>query len=309
MAIASALLTYGDVSAREDVVLNAVEILTAEENQVMNSLGKTKAINMVHSYLVDTLATAGSLATAQGTDFSLATLTTPTRLTNIVQEVAKAILVTRPQEAIQHYSGVNETERQTTKSLKDWGNAVEFDLVRATLVSGVSGTVAKMSGIIQAISKSTNTSVQTSGTVYSATILDGQMVDCWTNSNGDVATDIFVGGVMKRIVDGFTQKTNIVVNNPNSVSNIVKTVTTYETSMGTVTFHKHRYVFQSGTDATNRVLGIRPDKLKIAYLDMPFIKELAESGAYSKKAIYGSLTLEVRNQDSNFFQSGFLLTA
>lgn len=308
MATANGLLTYGDLNAKEDVVLNAVEILTAQETQISNILGKTKAINMVHSFLVDTLLTPGSLAVEQGTDFSLTGLTTPTRLTNLVQEIAKAIQVARPQEVIQHYSGINETERQTTKGLKDWGNALEFDLIRATLVSGVSGTVAKMSGIIQAISKSTNTSVQTSGTVFSATILDGMMVDNWTNSNGDVVTDVFVGGVLKRVVDGFTQKTNVVVNNPGNITNIVRTVTTYETSMGTVTFHKHRYVQQSG-DATARVLGIRPEKLKVAYLDMPYIKPLAEGGAYSKKAVYGSMTLETRNQDSNFFQSGFLLSA
>lgn len=308
MAIASGLLTYGDVSAREDVVLNAVEILTAQENQVMNLLGKTKAINMVHSFLTDTLLTAGSLAVEQGTDLSLSTLTTPSRLTNIVQEVAKAILVARPQEVIQHYSGINETERQTTKGLKDWGNAVEFDLIRSTLASGVSGTVAKMSGIEQAISKSTNTSAQTSGTIFSATILDGIMVNCWSNSNGDVATDVFVGGTMKRIMDGFTQKTNSLVNIPGGPTTIVRTVTTYETSMGTITIHKHRYVFVSGTDATNPILGIRPEKLKIAYLDMPYIKELAQSGMYTKKAIYGSMTLETRNQDSNFFQNGFNLT-
>lgn len=308
MAIASGLLTYGDVSAREDVVLNAVEILTAQENQVMNILGKTKAINMVHSFLTDVLLTPGSLAVEQGADFTLSTLTTPTRLTNIVQEVAKAILVARPQEVIQHYSGVNETERQTTKGLKDWGNAVEFDLIRSTLASGVSGTVAKMSGIEQAISKSTTFSAQISGTIFSATILDGIMVNCWTNSNGDVATDVFVGGTMKRIMDNFTQKTNSLVNIPGGPTTIVRTVTTYETSMGTITLHKHRYVFQSGTDATNPILGIRPEKLKIAYLDMPYIKELAQSGAYTKKAIYGSMTLETRNQDSNFYQTGFNLT-
>jgi Family of unknown function (DUF5309) len=308
MAIAAGLLTYGDSNRREDVVLNAIEILTAQENQAMNLLGKTKAIDTVHSFLVDSLLTPGSLAIEMGTDITLSTLTTPTRLTNLVQEIAKGIQVSRPQEAIQHYSGTNETERQLSKGLKDWGNAAEFDIVRSTLVSGISGTVAKMNGMIAAISKSTNTTAHTSGTVFSATILDGLMVDNWTNSNGDVATEVFVGGVMKRIMDSFTQKTNIVVNAP-GITNIVKTVTTYETSMGTITIHKHRYVFVSGTDATNRILGFRPDKLKLAYLDMPYIKDLAEGGAYSKRMIYGSLTLEVRNQDSNFFASGFLLTA
>jgi hypothetical protein len=309
MSIANGLITYGDVSRREDVVLNSVELLTATEAQIMNVLGKTEAIDTVHSYLVDTLVTPASLAVAMNTDFALTGLTTPSRLTNIVQEVAKAIQVSRPQEKIQHYHGENETNRQTTKALKDWGNAVEFDLVRGILQSGLSGTIAKMNGLIVNISKSTNTTLHTSGTVFSATILDGLMADNWTNSNGDVATNVYVGGILRRVIDNFTQKNNIVVNNASGGMNIVRTVSTYETSMGTVEVAKHRYVDIQGTDATARVLAIRPEKHKVAYLDMPFVKDLAEGGAYSKKAIYGSMTLETRNQDSNFFASGFLRAA
>jgi|ERR1035437_1572181 hypothetical protein len=306
MAIAGALQTYGDVSKREDVVLNAIELLTAEENQIQVSLGKTKAINMVHSFLTDTLLTAASLAVEQGTDFSLSTLTTPSRLTNIVEEVAKAFLVTRPEEMVQSYSGINELDRQMTKALKDWGNALEFDLVRGTLASGISGTAATFNGIINGTSLANNNSLQTSGTVFSATILDAMMGNCWTTSNGDVATELYVGGVMRRAIDNFTQKNNIVVNNASGGPTIVRTVSTYETSMGTLSVHKHRYVQQSG-DATARVLGLRPEKIKIAYLDMPFVKDLAEAGAYAKKAIYGSCTVEFHNQNSEFFQSGFLI--
>lgn len=308
MSILNGLLTYGDVSRKEDVVLNAVEQLTAEENTLLNKLGKTSAIDTVHSFLVDTLSTPASKAVAMNTDFALSAQTTPTRLTNLVQEVAEAIQVARPQEKVAHYQGGNMTEYQTTKALKNWGNAAEFDLVRSTLVSGLSGTITKMNGVIAAISKSTNTTAHTSGTVFSASILDGIMADNWTNSNGDVATDVFVGGIMRRVIDSFTQKSNVVVNTP-SVSEVVKTVTTYETSMGTVMVTKHRYVDIAGTDATCRVLGVRPEKLKIAYLDKPFIKDLAEGGAYTKKAVYGSMTLECRNQDSNFFISGFLRSA
>lgn len=308
MSILNGLLTYGDVSRKEDVVLNAVELLTAEENTLLNKLGKTTAIDTVHSFLVDTLTTPASKAVAMNTDFSLSAQTTPSRLTNIVQEIAEAIQVARPQEKVAHYQGTNMTEYQTTKALKNWGNSAEFDLVRSTLVSGLSGTIAKMNGVIAAISKSTNTTAHTSGTVFSASILDGIMADNWTNSNGDVVTDVFVGGIMRRVIDSFTQKSNVVVNAP-GVSDIVKTVVTYETSMGTVMITKHRYVDISGTDATCRVLGVRPEKLKIAYLDKPYIKDLAEGGAYTKKAVYGSMTLEVRNQDSNFFISGFLRSA
>lgn len=308
MAIAGALQTYGDVSKREDVVLNSIEILTATENTVQSALGKTKAINMVHSYLTDNLLTAGSLATEQGADFTITGLTTPTRLTNIVEEIAKAFIVTRPEEQVQSYSGINELDRQVTKALKDWGNALEFDLVRATLASGVSGTVATFNGIINGISLANNTTAQTSGTVWSASILDALMYNCWNTSNGDVATDIFVGGILKRASDNFVQKSNVVANLPTPQTTIVRTVTTYESSMGTVTLHKHRYV-QQAADATGRVLAIRPEKIKVAYLDMPFIKNLAENGAYSKKAVYGSCTPEFRNQNSCFFTSGYLLSA
>lgn len=308
MSILNGLLTYGDVSRKEDVVLNAVELLTATENSLLNKLGKITAIDTVHSFLVDSLSTPSSKAVAMNVDFSLSTQTTPARLTNLVQEIAEAIQVARPQEKVAHYQGTNMTEYQTTKALKNWGNAAEFDLVRSTLVSGLSGTVAKMNGIIAAISKSTNTTVHASGTVFSASILDGIMADNWTNSNGDVATDVFVGGIMRRVIDAFTQKSNVVVNAP-GISDVVKTVTTYETSMGTLMVTKHRYVDIAGTDATCRVLGVRPEKLKIAYLDKPFIKDLSENGAYTKKAVYGSMTVECRNQDSNFFISGFLRSA
>ena len=199
------------------------------------------------------------------------------------------------------YGAVND-------ALKDWGNALEFDLVRQTLASGLSGTVAKFNGIINGISLANNTTSQTSGTVFSATILDALMFNCWSTSNGDVATDVFVGGIMRRVVDNFTQKTNVVVNAPSGVSTIIRTVSTFETSMGTVNIHKHRYVQQSG-DATGRVLAIRPEKIKVAYLDMPFVKPLAEAGAYAKRAVYGSCTPEFHNQNSCFFSDGYLLSA
>lgn len=308
MAQSGVLQTYGDQTIKTDIVLDSVEILSAREDGIFSMLGKTKAIAMIHSYPVDTLVAAGSQAVEQGQDFTYLARTTPTLLTNIVEEIAIPIRVTRPQIAVQHYHGQNELDRQLAKGLMEFTNAVEYDLVRATQASGISGTVQSMSGIINAISKSTNTTAFTSGTIFSSSILDGLMQNCWTSSNGDVATDLFVGGIMKRVVDQFIQKTNVVVNSPD-IRGIVKTVTTYETSFGTLTIHKHRYV-QVAADATGRVLAIRPDKLKVALLEAPTVlTDLQTGGAYTPRAVYGSMTLETRNQDSNFFASGFLLSA
>ena len=305
MATDSILRSYGDVSAKEDVVLNAIEILTARETQIMNMIGESIAINTIHSYLTDVLDTAASLAVAEGGDYTAAALTTPARLTNIIEIVAKNYKVTRTQQQISHYHGENELSRQTEKALMDWGNAAEFDLVRSTLTSGASGTAATMSGIIEATSKSTNHTSHTSGTILNATHLDGLMQANWDNSNGDVATDLFVGSSIRAKIDGFTQKTNVVVNAP-GIRSIVRTVTSYETAFGTLNVHTHRYVQQAG-DATGRLLAIRPEKLKKAWLKKPNIDTgLARSGDYDNRAVEGKFTLEVRNQDSNWFSDGFL---
>ena len=69
--------------------------------------------------------------------------------------------------------------------------------------------------------------------------------------------------------------------------------------------HKHRYIQQSG-DATGRVLAIRPEKLAVAFLEMPMIDTgLARSGPYDFRAVAGSHTLETRNQDSCWYADGF----
>jgi hypothetical protein len=162
-----------------------------------------------------------------------------------------------------------------------------------------------MMGICQAISKSTNTSAHTSGTAWSASILKGLMKDNWNNSNGDVATDLFMGSYLKDKTDDFTNKSTIVSNGVNT-KEIVTVVDVFETGLGKVKVHPHRYVQVSGTDATGRVLGIRPEKLKVAFLEKPYVdKGLARLGPYDPEAIVGSFTLETRNQDSNFFYTGF----
>lgn len=306
MAVSNVLQTYGDVNIVTDIVRDSIEIISAREDGIYSMLGKTQALAMVHSYETDTLATPGSMAMEQGADFVYNARTTPSLLTNLVEEISNPIRVTRPQTAVQHFSGQNELDRQLAKGMMEFTNSTEFDLVRSTLVSGLSGTVQKMNGIIAAISTSQTYTSQTSGTVFAASILDALMQNCWTNSNGDVATDVFVGGSMKRIFDGFIAKTNVVVNSPD-IRDIVKTVTTYETSFGTITLHKHRYVQVSG-DPTNRLLAIRPDKLKVAFLETPRIIEPAVTGAYTPRVIYGSMTLEVRNQQSNFYCDGFLIS-
>lgn len=305
MAADNILRSYGDSAAKESVVLNAIEILTARETQIMNLVGSSQAIATVHSYLTDTLATAASSAVAEGADYTADAVTTPSRLTNVVEIVAMPFKVSRTQQDISHYHGENELSRQTEKALMNWANAAEFDFLRSTLTSGASGTAPKMSGLIEATSKATNHTTHTSTTAWNATILDGLMKDNWDNSNGDVATDLFMGSFLRDATDDFTQKTNVVVNNV-GISGIVRTVSSYQTAFGTLNIHTHRYI-QQGADAHGRVFALRPDKINVAWLKMPYIDtDLSRSGDYDFRAVVGKFTAEVKNQDSCFFADGFV---
>lgn len=305
MAADSILRSYGDVNIRESV-RPLIEILTAEEDSIQNALRKTDAIQGTHSTLLDTLRTAQDNAMGEGADYTLSANSTPVRLSNVVQTTAIPFGVTRFQQAATHFTGENELSRQTNKALRDYHNSVEFSLVRNTLVSGVSGTAPKAEGLIAHISKSTNTTAQTSGTVWSASILKGLMKANWDNSNGDVATDLYMGSILKNNTDDFVNKSTNVVTGVNT-REIVTSVDVFETGLGKVRVHAHRYVDISGTDATCRVLGLNLDKHAIAYLYEPFVdKEIARSGPYDKYAVVGAWTLETRNQDSNFFASGYL---
>lgn len=294
--------SYGDVSVKEDV-LGLIEILTAREDWFLNNLAKSVAINTIHSTLTDTLRTAASAAVSEGGDFTALARTTPSRLTNLVEKVAIPFKISRTQQLIQHYHGQNELVRQTEKALMDWGNATEFDLVRSTLVSGSSGTVPKMDGVIAATSKSTNHTSHASGTVLNSTHLNGLMKDNWDNSNGDISTELFAGSFLRNAIDAFTQKSNTIVSV--DATTILNTVDVYNTSFGRLNIHNHRYVQQSG-DATGRLLAVLPEKLKVAFLRRPFIDDtLQRAGDYDFRAVVGDLTLEVMNQDSNWFADGF----
>ena len=297
------LNSYLDTTRKDDV-LSLVEILTAKENYFLNNLGKNSAKETTHQTMTDTLRTAASGAVTESADYTNLARTTPTLVPNVVQIVAIPFRVSKTQQQIQHYHEQNELSRQTTKALMDWGNAAEFDLVRSTLVSGESGTAPKMNGIISGISKSSNYTLQTTGTVFSASILRGLMKDQWDNSNGDVATDIFVGSYLSNAIDEFTNKSYTVIDGSNEKS-IVHSVDIFETGLGKVRKHNHRYINQSG-DANARILGVRPEKLKIAYLQKPFIDTgLARSGDYDSRAVVGKFTLETINKDSNFFADGY----
>lgn len=305
MALLNSQTSYLDSATRPLSILDAIEMISARENGLLSMLPKSKATDTVHSTIQDTLRTGQSRAVAEGADATLLATTNPVRTTNLTEIVSIPFAVTGTQRAIEHLGEKDAFVREERKALMDWSNAAEFDLMRSTLVSGVSGTVPKMRGVIS--STSTNTTAQTSGTVFSESIFNGLLQLTWTNSNGEVATDIFVGAALKKKISGFSGRSTsqVIVEQTTAIN----TVDYYVSDFGEHRVHLHRYVFVSGTDATTRILGIRPEKFGVAYLREPRIEELAKTGDTTKAQVIGELTLEAKNQVTGFFASGYHLTS
>lgn len=302
------LRSYGDATRVQDVQ-PLVEVLTAKENWFLSNLSKTVAKDTIHGVLTDTLRTPGSNAIEEAVDYTNLALTTPTRTDNIVQNIAIPFRVSRTQQLIQHLHGQNEKARQLTKAMMDWANSAEYDILRSTLASGVSGTAPRMKGILQAISKSTNVTAQTTATVFSASILKGLLRTNWSNSNGEPVTDLFMGGSLKSTFDTFTAGATKFMQTGQEIKDFVDV---YDGGgFGRVMVHLHRYITDSSvaaaTDTVGRVLGIRRDKISLAYLETANVGELPASGDYDAMVVKGKLTVEVRNQDCNFLASGYLL--
>lgn len=296
-------ITYSD-GARRESVLDKIEIISSMEDGLLSTLPKSVAINTVHSTLTDTLRTAQSRAAAEGADATLLAATYPTRVTNVTEIIPIPFGVSGTQRAVSHYGFEDAYSREAMKAMEDWNNAAEFDLVRSTLVSGVSGTAPKMNGIINAIT--TNTTAQTSGTTFSETIMNGLFQLTWTNSNGMIATDVYVGAFLKRKISGFAGRSGsqTIVDN----QSMVNSVDFYISDFGEHRIHLHRFVFQSGTDATARFLAIRPEKWGIAYLREPHLEELSKVGDSTRAQVIGELTVEARNEATSVFASGYNLT-
>ena len=120
-----------------------------------------------------------------------------------------------------------------------------------------------------------------------------------------MATDLFMGSFLRDKTNDFTGNRSMQINIDATSKTLIDAVDKYQTSFGVLNIHVHRYVQQS-TDATARVLAINREKLKIAYLERPRIDTgLARSGDYDQLSVVGKMTLEVRNQDSHWFSSGF----
>jgi hypothetical protein len=137
--------------------------------------------------------------------------------------------------------------------------------------------------------------------------MNGLLQLTWSGSNGETATDAYVGAFLKRKISAFAGRAGSTVQVGEQTA--VNSIDFYISDFGEVAIHLHRYVFVSGTDATQRFLAIRPDKYAIAFLREPHLEELAKTGDSTRGQVIGELTLEYKNEPTGAYASGYHLTS
>lgn len=280
--------SYDNKAIREDL-LNIITNVSPRENQLVYGLPTSTAMQPIHQWLVDTLASPAANAQAEGADASFAARTNPSRTVNYCQIISKPVMVTGSDEYAMAagYAG-GRMAYEIEKALKEYANDTEYALMRGTLVCG-SGTTARSMQGLKAFASTLLTNQ--SGVSLSESILIDHLDNHWLA--GVNAAEVYVGKTLKKRINSFVGNSTL-FQDPTD-KRIVNSIDVYETTNGPVKIFRHRYVTVSG-DTNNDLVTVDPEHVAIAYYRKPKIQDLAPTGDAEKKQVLGEVTLEVRTE-------------
>ena len=281
-----------DSNARKESLLDIITNISPVENGLIKLLGRSSATNTLHEWVTDTLKTPAAQAVVEGSDASFANRTNPTRVQNQTQIVRIDFAVTDTERA-RNYPGFKDRYAyEMQKAMKEWSNDAEFNLLRSTIATGTGSAARTMVGLKAAIT--TNATAQ-SGVSLSEAQVNDYMQTAW--GTGGEPTDILVGSKLKRRISGFTANTTRQTQaEQEELHNVVDT---YYSDFGVFRIRLHRFMTVSG-DTNFDILGVQPDKFRVAYLREPEHVTLSKTGSATKGMIEGEMTLEYLAESSSF---------
>lgn len=159
---------YNVVGNREDLTDILVNI-TPKETYLVSNIRRTRAKNLKHEWLTDTLGAIetgnavipGALVTA---DFASAAARS--RVTAYCQLMDKLVATSDSQLEHDPAGLDNEHEYQIAKKMKELARDMEYFYLNQTSATGAAGVAAKLTGLAQAITTNTNTATATRAYTY-----------------------------------------------------------------------------------------------------------------------------------------------
>lgn len=285
------VFTY-DSGARKESLLNIITNISPEEDSLLKDLGKSSASNTLHEWVTDTLKAPAAQSVVEGSDATFANRTNPGRVTNQTQIVRIDFGVSDSERARNYPSFKDRYAYEMDKAMKEWNNDAEFNLLRSTVATGTGSAARTMIGLKAAI---TTVATSQSGVSLNELQLNDYIQNAW--NQGGRPTDIYVGAKLKRRISGFTANTTRQTEAPSKT--LVNVVDQYVSDFGVLRIKLHRYMTVSG-DTNADIIGIQPDKFRVAYFREPEHVSLAKTGSATKGMIEGEMTLEYLAENSSF---------
>lgn len=314
----SALHSFGVGTGNREDLLDIITNIAPMDTLLLSGLEKVPASNIVHEWLVDTLASFGDpangntdvQATAEGADATFSTLVPRKRLCNLTHILRKTFDVTDTQRDINTAGLRDEYVYQLRKASMELARNIEFALLHSQrqnqTVSGNNGAVLprKMDGFYAFAAASDPTCATTlglgsdeRGTVTDITASPAVEIDAETLNEhleamwvkGAMTDTVWVNSKQKRIISQLTLNPNSQVryNIPVADRTVINTVDFYQSDFGSQQVLLHRY------QAQDRASFAEVNKLRIAVLRPVLAVELAKVGSSTKGMVEWEGTLEV----------------
>lgn len=300
--MAFGLQTFDDNIRREDL-LDVITDVSPDDNPLMTMLATTKATNTLHEWPEDYLARPTAVASSiEGAQTTYSDLTQPSRRSNRLHNILVSFRVSGT-ELSQNVAGMQDPYKyQEAKALKDWKNKAEYALIRSTLAAGSSGVAATMAGI-EAVVTSHYTNLL-SGTSLSETEFNSMIYDVANDvGSGDVFDVVLTTLKLRQKISTFTAGNTKYVDA--SDKKLVRPVMVYESDFGVHRIFGHKDVYSSNATPGPKIIGLKEDKWRVAYLRKPISEKLAKDGDRENGHIIGQLTLEYLAERTSGMRSGF----
>lgn len=277
-----------------DIITNLAPVATP----IFTGLDKVKASASIHQWDVDTTSRASSnSAYAEGSDVTFTDITAPTRTTNYVQEIVSPFKIS--QKMIDsNTAGGDQVAYYQSKAMADWKMKFEYSLIWGTGNSGSSGSGWEMKGLKKAIS--TNYYSSASGISLSEGVFN-DVLELAYNDVDDLDFECYTSMYYKRAISGFTagNTKNIGADD----KRLVNAIDVYQSDAArNVKLFAHRDISKTA----RLLLVIAPQAFKIAMLHNPEVMEKPSAGAHVAKYVYGSGTLEYRQEAAGIKGENFL---
>ena len=281
--------TYQAVGNKYDVS-EIITNISPEDTPLFTALSSTKATQVTHEWLEDSLGEAEENAKVEGYSYTTTAATPRKRLLNYTQIMDRNVYVTDTQEAVQHYGLQSEIAYQMRMKLKE----LSFDCEKALItqeapVLGSMSEARKFGGLPYWIV----TNLFTNGSARALTfeLINTALEQTW--GHGGKPRMLLLSPRNKRIVSTFTAG-NTKYMDGNKTKKLSQTISVLETDFGIMTCKTDRFM------TNDTVYGLSPEHMKKAFLRRFKVGDLPKTKDTIEKHVNGEWTLEMRAEKGHF---------